>query len=264
MQLSKPKLTADFIKTFEEPIYNANIDLTEVDLKTFIIEENREDVKVIYEGFKDLVSGVDFEIKDGTLNIKIQSREKSGISSAKKLYSVFTMENKLSIYLPTYFKKYLVEGENANLRINNLCIDSVDVNISHGSVKVKYCEAEGAISVNSENAFVSLKSIKAENVNVTNVNGITRIRNTNIASDLNLTSENGVIHAKDVEAGQNISSKTNNGTIDFDDVYASVVNIVADTGIINYFNGNFNRNFKVNMDVKAGLVRTNVNREEIH
>lgn len=264
MQLSKPKLVVDFIKTFEKPIYNANIDLTEVDLKTFIIEENREDVKVIYEGFKDLVSSVDFSIKDEVLHIKVNSREKSGMSSATKLHSVFTMENKLSIYLPTHFKKYLVNGENANLRINNLLIDAVDVKINHGSVKVKYCEATDAININSENAFVSLKSIKASDITINNNNGISKVRNVNLEDNLSLVSENGVIQAKDVEVNKAISATTNAGSIDFDDVYANVVNIKANTGVVNYFNGNFNKNFDVSIDVKEGVVRTNVNREEIH
>ncbi len=264
MQLSKPKLTVDFIKSFDEPIYSASIDLTEVDLKTFIIEENREDVKVIYEGFKDLVSGVEFDVIDKTLHIKIKSREKSGVSNATKLYSVFTMENKLSIYLPTHFKKYLINGENANLRINNLLTDDVKVNITHGSVKVKYCEVAQSVSVNSENAFVSLKSINVNDINVVNSTGITKIRNTNVKNNLTLNSENGVLHAKDVVSENAICAKTNTGSIDFDDVYAKKVDIFAKTGVVNYFNGNFNKVFDVNIEVEEGLVRTNVNREEIH
>lgn len=264
MQLSKPKLTVDFIKTFENPIYSANIDITEVDLKVFIIEENREDVKVIYEGFKDLVSNVDFTVTDDVLNIKVQSREKTGVSSATKLYSVFTMENKLSIYLPTHFKKYLVNGDNANLRINNLIIDNVDVNINHGSVKVKYCEASKNININSDNAFVSLKSINSGEISINNKNGITKLRNINTESNLYLTSENGIIHAKDIEGKKSICATTNTGSIDFDDVYAEVVDINADTGIVNYFNGNFNKTFDVNINVKEGAVRSNVNQDKIH
>lgn len=264
MQLSKPKLTVEFVKTFETPVYSANIDLRDVDLKTFIIEENREDVKVIYEGFKDLVSNVEFEIVDDVLNIKIESRDKTGVSSATKLYSVFTMENKLSIFLPTHFKKYAVNGDNSNLRINNLLVESVDVAINHGSVKVKYCEAKENISIKSENAFVSLKSITAKDVVVNNDHGITKVRNTSTEKDLTLKSENGVIQAKDVDSNNTIIASTNTGSIDFDDVYAKDVKINAKTGVVNYFNGNFNKVFNVDINVEQGLVRTNVNREEIH
>ncbi|MFV0499304.1 MAG: DUF4097 family beta strand repeat-containing protein [Bacilli bacterium] len=264
MQLSKPKLTVDFIKTFDKKIYNTSIDITDVDLKTFIIEENREDVKVIYEGFKDLVSNVKFDIVDGNLHIKVESREKTGISSATKLYSVFTMENKLSIYLPTHFKSYLVEGNNANVRINNLTIDNLNVEITHGSVKVKYCDVKENVKINSDNAFVSLKAIEANEVTLNTINGVSRLRNIRTHSNMSLTTDNGIINAKDINSNNTISAITNAGSVEFDDVYAKAVNIKTDTGIVNYFNGNFNRQFETNIESKHGVVRTNVNRDEIH
>ncbi len=263
MQLSKHKIVAEFIKTFEEPVYNVNINLNEVDIKTFIIEEKRDDVKVVFEGFKDLVSGVDFFVEDGVLKIDVKSRENSGLSSSVKLYSVFTSENKLNIYMPIEFKKYLIETIDSNLRINNLHADDLTVKATSGTVKVKYCHLQENIAIDTTSANVSVKSIESASINVNNEKGINKIRNCNI-ENLNVNSQTGVVHLKDINANSTIDVISESGSIDLDDVYASVVNIKATTGIVNYFNGHFNKDFTVNIDVKEAIVRTNVNREEIH
>lgn len=264
MQISKPKMVADFIKTFDTPIYEANIDLNDLDIKAFIVEEEREDVKVIFEGYEDLVSNIHFDIIDGVLHIKVESKEQTGMSVAQKIHSVFTTENKLNIFLPIHFKKYLITGAQSRLRLNNIIASDVDVNITNGSIKVKYCELENGLNIVSENAHISLKSIKVNSINLTNKNGISKLRNIIIKNDMTIKSDNGIINAKDIDSTGVINAITKNGNIDFDDVYAKVVNVNVDAGVVNYFNGNFNKKFDVNINVGTGLVRTNVNREVPH
>ncbi len=265
MQLSKPKLSAAFVKEFDEKIYDTEIDLSEIEVNTSIIEEQRDDVKVIYEGFKDLVSGVDFDIKDGKLYIKVLSKEASGISTATKIYTIFTMENKLSIFLPIHFKNYVINGHNSNIRINNLKADNVTTISNNGSVKVKYCELENDLNIKTENALVSLKSLEVNgDLTLKNDNGVSKVKTLDVEGNITLHTNNGMVSAKDVKSKQTVSISTNNGHIDLDDVYGNVVNIAANTGIVEYFNGNFNKKFEVNFDVKNGVVKTNVNREEIH
>lgn len=266
MQLSKPKMSVDFIKTFDEgKIFKTEIDLSEVELKTFIIEEPRDDVKVIYEGFKDLVSTVKFDIIDDTLHIKIVSVETTGIRSPMKLHSVFTMENKISIYLPVHFNNYKIIGNDSNLRINNLQTDVLETTSNNGSVKIKYCEIKELFKVCCDNALISLKSLDVDgDMIISNKNGVTKIRTTDVCSNVVVDSNNGVIAAKDLKVGESITITTNNGHIDLDDVYAKEVTLNAETGIVEYFNGNLNKDFKTNFNVANGVIKTNVDREEIH
>ncbi len=265
MQFSKPKLSVEFVKEFNEKIYQTEIDLSDVRMKVFIIEEEREDVKVIFEGMKDLVSNVEFDIVDSKLKLKIISRETSGISSSVKIHSVFTMENKLSIYMPAHFNNYQIIGNDANIRINNLVTDYLNTKINMGSVKVKYCTINKDFTIKADNAVVSVKSIENEgDILIENTTGITKFRDIDINGNVVIDSVSGMLIAKNIKARKAFTSVTESGSIDLDDVYASVVNIKAKNGIVNYFNGNFSKDFDVNIDVTSGVVRTNVKREEIH
>ncbi len=266
MQISKRKMSVEFVKEFTEPIYDVNIDLSSVSMKTTIIEEHREDVKVVFEGNKDLVSNVVFDIVDKCLNINVISRVSTGVrSSAVVIHSVFTTENKLSIYLPIHFKNYSIVGKESSLRINNLIADSLDVKFEQGSVKVKYCNFSSNLSINTDKSVVSIKAIESEgDVSIVNTSGVTKFRDIDCSGDISLNSEMGTVHAKNVKTRADFATSTRSGSIDLDDVYANKVDIYAKSGVVNYFNGNFNKEFEVNIDVLNGVVRTNVKREEIH
>ncbi len=266
MQISKRKMSVEFVKEFTEPIYDVKIDLSAVSMKTSIIEEQRDNVKVVFEGNKDLVSNVEFDIVDNQLHINVISRIDTGVrSSAVVIHSVFTTENKLSIYLPIHFKNYNVIGHEANLRINNLIADSLDAKFEQGSVKVKYCNFADSFAIDTTKSVISVKSIESEgNVSINNTAGVTKFRDIDCNGDVSLKTEMGTVHAKNVKVQGDFAATAIAGSIDLDDVYANKVDIFAKTGVVNYFNGNFNKEFEINIDVEKGVVRTNVQREEIH
>ncbi len=266
MKISKRKLSADFTKTFQEKIYSANINLSSSTVKTFIVEENRDDVKVVFEGNKDLISNVNFDIVDDVLNIGIVTRKDSGLrSSSVIIHSVFTTENKLSIYLPLHFKNYEISGDDVNLRINNVIADKLHTKYNKGILKLKYCTFEKSLNINSNKSSVSVKSVESNgNITIINESGVTKFRDVDCACDICLETFSGVVNAKNIKGQGRIDIVSENGTIDLDDVYGKAVSISAKNSVVNYFNGNLNKKFDVNINVDNGIVRTNVKRDEIH
>lgn len=187
-----------------------------------IIPENREDIKIYYNGYVESTNIPKLKTNKVGNTLKIVLGKIKNNS-----YSVYSSDLKLNLYVPIDFKDNIkVTTSSGDIKVSKMKLSSIKLTASSGDIEVYDLDSD-SLSVETSSGEQEIKNVSSNKSNFLASSGDVEIYN--FTGDANVTTSSGEIDLHYEKFNNNINATASSGNVEIKLPSNSEFNLNANT-----------------------------------